>query len=176
MSHVYFFATSSDIGKVLMSVGRLEALEMVLVDHMPNRIVNRFTISEVISRLGSIPFRYDDGEEYLVLFKGADVAPVSILNNQGKYTYIVDQRSNPDTITFSPGGLYGDDILVRGRIASVSDTADSKNLMRLFSKEIRSSFEKIKSCWVGCEAAELLDSGKRLTLTNGSSPVMDLRR
>jgi len=39
--------------------------------------------------------------------------------------YVFDQLLNPNTVTFTPGGLWGDDILLHGRFALASKEAFS---------------------------------------------------
>jgi hypothetical protein len=90
--------------------------------------------------------------------------------------YVFDQLLNPNAVTFTPGGLWGDDILLHGRFASVSNDAFSAELLRLVRSLIRKQFKKIKAFYVGQAAERMLDSGKRLTMAVQSPRTFDLSR
>jgi hypothetical protein len=83
---------------------------------------------------------------------------------------------NPKTITFTPGGYWGNDILLNGRFATASSDDVSLGLLKRFRSLVRKRFEKIKAFYVGAEAAQLLDGGKRLTIAAQSPEMFDLSR
>ena len=90
--------------------------------------------------------------------------------------YVFDQLLNPNTVTSAPGGLWGDDILLNGRFASVSKEAFSSELLRLVRSLMRKQFKKIRAFYVGQAAERMLDSGKRLTMAVQSPRTFDLSR
>ena len=87
----------------------------------------------------------------------------------------VDQLLNPDTVTFTPAGLWKPGILLHGRIATVSGSTASQALMTTFYSTIKEHFTKIKAFWVGRNARNLLDCGKRLTIAEQSPREFDLK-
>ena len=95
---------------------------------------------------------------------------------RGRMKYAVDQKANPDTIVFRAGGIFKEGCLIAGQVGTASTSKASLELFKLFSKEIRRQFTKIRSYHVGKQAAEWLDKGWRLT-ANSKSPVLyDLAR
>jgi len=92
--------------------------------------------------------------------------------------YSLTQKSNPDSIVFSPGGVYrGERVLICGHIGTVSQSPASLELHKQFVKRISKSFEKIGSYYVGPEAAQLMQQGYRMVTSSiGSSTVYDLTR
>jgi hypothetical protein len=92
----------------------------------------------------------------------------------GPKRFFVDQLLNPDTVTFSSGGRWNEDIVLYGRIATASDSEFSQKLMKRFHSVIKKRFTKIRAFFVGSEAHKLLDQGKRLTLAVQTPCEFDL--
>ena len=88
----------------------------------------------------------------------------------------MDQLANPDTVTLTPGGVWTQDIVLYGRVATASDSKASQELMRRFACAIKKQFTKIRAFYVGPKARELLDKGKRLTIAAQSPRDFDLVR
>jgi hypothetical protein len=92
----------------------------------------------------------------------------------GTECFAIDQLENPDTIEFSPGGIWNDDVLLHGRVATVSESPASQALMKRFGAAIKKHFVKIKAFYVGPQAKVMLDAGKRLTISAQSPREFDL--
>lgn len=90
--------------------------------------------------------------------------------------FSIDQLENPDTVSFGPGGVLGDDILLFGRFATVELLEFSTQFMKAIRSSARKRFERIQAFYVGPEAAQMLDQGKRLTAAAQSPREYDLRR
>lgn len=54
----------------------------------------------------------------------------------------VDQLLNPDTVTFTPSGIWNDDIVLYGRVATVSDSGPAQKLMRRFHAANEKTFHQ----------------------------------
>jgi hypothetical protein len=93
-------------------------------------------------------------------------------------SYFLSQKLNPDSVVFSPGGIYKDQpVLVSGRIGTISQSPGSRNLYKTFVKAVIQNFEKIGSYYVGPEAARLMQQGYRMvTIGIGSPATYDLQR
>lgn len=96
----------------------------------------------------------------------------------GAIRYDLSQQSNPDSITFLPGGIFeGQKVLVCGHIGTVSSSPDSLSLFRAFVTSVTKGFVEIGSYRVGPEAGQLMDQGYRMvTIGIGSPREYDLRR
>jgi hypothetical protein len=92
--------------------------------------------------------------------------------------YAVSQKLNPDSIVFSPGGMYDKlPVLIAGHIGTISQTKGALNLYNQFAKAIIKGFEKIGSYYVGPEAGRLMTKGYRMvTIGIGSPATYDLKR
>lgn len=93
---------------------------------------------------------------------------------EGVEFFPVDQLVNPDTVELNPGGIWKADILLEGRVATVSSSPASQELMKLFQKAIKKHFTKIRAFYVGPEAHSMLKAGKRLTIAEQSPREFDL--
>lgn len=87
------------------------------------------------------------------------------------------KRENPDSIRSSPGGLFGDDILICGHIDTISKSPRSLDLYQKFAQIVTKRFQRIGSYRVGPEAEKLTDEGFRLLTISIKSPrEYDVRR
>lgn len=93
-------------------------------------------------------------------------------------TYVLSQKLNPDSIVFSPGGIYNKlPALIAGHIGTISQSKNALTLYNKFVKAIIKGFEKIGSYYVGPEAARLMAEDYRMVTIGISSPtVYDLKR
>jgi len=89
--------------------------------------------------------------------------------------FAIDQVLNPDTVVFTPAGLWNDEVILYGRTATVSDTQSAQELMKRFHAAVRKHFTKIKAYWVGPKAQVFLKDGKRLTIAVQSPREFDLQ-
>ena len=71
--------------------------------------------------------------------------------------------ANPGSIVLRPGGKYSETTVITGMLGTVKDDPEARELLRVFSEELRRSFSEIKGYWVGPNALKLLKDGGRLT-------------
>jgi len=105
-------------------------------------------------------------------------APISVRSVTGGAVdrFAVDQLINPDTVIFTPGGIWNDDeILLSGRVGTVSNSLVSQELMNKFRSAITRHFTRINAFWVGARALALFEGGARLTGSVQSPQKFDLR-
>jgi hypothetical protein len=113
-------------------------------------------------------------DSFLVTVPDMPVRLRSLDTKTGERRYCIDQFINPDTVEFSPGGLWGEGAVLSGRVATVSETPIAKDLMGRFRSGVRKSLRKVKSYWVGPGAFDLLCTGCRLTASVRSPREFDL--
>jgi hypothetical protein len=114
------------------------------------------------------------GPGYLVTERPSLIHSRGIQQNDGRKKFAIDQLMNPDSIVFQHGGLYSDQILLSGRIATASDTPVATKLQRAFSTALTKKFVRVKAYWVGPDALALLERGARLTIGAASPSEFDL--
>lgn len=115
------------------------------------------------------------GNSYLVVLRERAVQVRSVRQNDGVVSYHVDNLVNPAAVSFTPGGRWGEDVVLHG-VLECSDHEESQAIMKSFVAHMRKSFHKIKAYWVGPHAETLLDAGKRLTMAEQSPREFDLTR
>jgi hypothetical protein len=113
-------------------------------------------------------------DTFLVCAPGVSIRVEAVDQSDGVRSFHTNQLMNPDTVTFSSGGIWTADILPYGRIASCSNSPAWKRLMNRFRSAIKKYFVKIGAYYVGPRALELLKDGKRLTIAEQSPREFDL--
>jgi hypothetical protein len=107
--------------------------------------------------------------------RGTKLHTEEVPQEAGGICFAISQLMNDDTITFSAGGWYGSDVILYGRIGTISNSTTSKNLYNIFAKSLREHLEKLQEFFVGPEALSLAKSGVRLTIGAASPAEFDLR-
>lgn len=141
--------------------------------------------------LGQIPARYESCLEipnlgfsttpssissatYIICNKRLLLTPRQVGSGEHRrLTY--DQLENPETVTFTPGGIWGNKVLIFGRIATVSNSLFSQSFFKIIKKIVRKEYKKAQSYWVGPNARRLYLSGYRLTIAEQTPPKFDLK-
>jgi hypothetical protein len=172
----HFFATGDDLLPVFDLVDRKHRLAYTLTGlHESPELCTVTkgtdipTLRDVMAAANAIAC-----PSYLVTLEGATVHVREVAQQGGGRRYAVDQLINPDSITFSHGGFFSPDILLYGRVGTVSVSEVSKKLFRAFSSAIAKEFVRIEAFWVGPQANELLRNGCRLTMGAHSPKEYDL--
>jgi hypothetical protein len=174
----FFFATPEDLLPVLLSVEARQSVAYTLCEHLHEPRVDRFlTAHELPTLFQPAPFESAVlGAAYLVTESATDIVLRQLSPFEGKDRWAVDQLCNPDSTVLRHGGLYGDNVLLRGEIRTAHKTKVALRLQRAFDAAVRKHFVKIRWCYVGREAEALLDSGYRLTAAQQCPTESDLRR
>jgi hypothetical protein len=176
MKQINFFASGGDLLPVLEAVEREVPLKYVLMGQFPKKEFESFSSGIEIPYLGqSTTESASSGRSFLVAGRAVPIDVRPIKTTFG-IRYSLDQLGNPDTVTLSPGGRWGEDVVLNGRVATVSDSPSAQERMKVFNRAIKKHFGKIKAFYVGPEASILLDAGKRLTAAEQSPREFDLTR
>lgn len=175
----HFFATANDLLPVFAAVESRRRLAYTLTGHALSPEIASFLSGESIPSLRSSATSgmASTAVSYLVTEVSTPIVarPIQVQGEE-KPRWAIDQLANPDSTVLWHGGLWRSDILLSGRLASASQTAPSLSLQRAFESQIKRHFSRIKAFYVGEEAAHLLDSGARLTMSAQSPLEYDLTR
>jgi hypothetical protein len=175
-ARIEFFALRDDILPVLESVERQVALQYVLRGNFPVETLKVFSCGAKIPNLGRANSSSSVGcDAFLVTRAEATVSVEPIDTSEGK-RYCVDQLLNADTVTFTPGGIWDDNVVLSGRVSTASDTPQARELMKLFHRALKKHFVRVNAFLVGPQALKLLDAGKRLTSGANAPTLYDLQR
>jgi hypothetical protein len=175
MKQILFFALKEDLLPVLEAVERDGPLKYVRMGQSPKSDYESFAHGAEIPNLGRASADSTASCESFVVTESAvsvNVRPIKAAT--GIERYCIDQLVNPDSITFTPAGVWSPDVVLHGRVATVSESAISQALMKRFNSAFRAQFGKVKAFWVGHNARALLDAGKRLTISAQSPHDFDL--
>ncbi len=110
-------------------------------------------------------------DNYLITKKTISLNVREVPQKTGETKFAVDQMNNPKSIEVKLGGIYieKENVLVAGRISTISEDSDSNELYKLFTSKLKKEFKKIGTFYVGRKAEEKLKMGWRL-VTNEKLP------
>jgi len=174
---IRLFATKADLEPLLRAIESQRELQFIRTGLFDTPVLNCVMSLLNDANLG-IAAKGDSNHvaDYLAADRSGFIEIRALPQYDGGMNYAIDQQANPKTITFRPGGVFNKAFVIAGRAATVSNDEVSSAIFKLFSKEIRGQFKRIKSYYVGNEAGDLLDAGWRLT-TGVATPVLyDLKR
>jgi hypothetical protein len=176
MKYIHFYATRGDMLPVLEAVERDGPLQYVRTGNELSPDFETFLHGADIPNLGTADRETGSGcKAFLVTTTAVPITVRSRPGIGGVERYYMDQLVNPDTVCFTPAGIWGDDFVLNGRVATISDTPVPRDIMKRFYSAIRKRFTKVRAFWVGPEALALLGAGKRLTIAAQSPREFDLR-
>jgi len=175
MKRIEFYAALDDVLGVLQAVERVQLLQYVQMGFSDTRKGVRFDSAADLPHLGMA----DHGsgiscESYLVTTRSVKIRERGIALDDGRHVFALDQLLNPDTVTLTPAGLWGNECVLSGRVATVSDTPLAQKLMRQFDSAFKKSFVRIKAYRVGPQALAFHKDGRRLTSSDQSPRDFDL--
>jgi hypothetical protein len=171
-----FYAAADDLIPVFAAIEPRHRIVYTLCGSFPSRNVSSFSSGAALPSLRSPPPQ-DSAiacPAYLVTLAETPISVREVPHRNGAVRYAVDQLQNPDSITVQIGGFYRPDVLLHGRIATVSKTPVSTQLYRAFISAIRKLFTPIQAFHVGPHAQQLWKRGCRLTIAVQSPPEYDL--
>lgn len=171
---ISFFATKSDLERAL-SLMEKRPIRYALTGAFPTPELQVWNTYRELPDLGRA-----DGPQtnlcatYLVADKDLKIAVGRVPQWDGGLMYFVDQQANPETITMTPAGCWGDSLVIAGVLGTASNSKASQSLMRLTAASIKKSFTRVHAYWVGPAALSLLRAGHRLTIAEQSHSEFDL--
>jgi len=171
-----FFATADDLLQVFERVEGKRHLAYTLTGLFPSPELTTVYSGATIATLRkpAPDPSATSGYTYLVTDSERRIAVRTVPQQAGGLRYAVDQLENPDSITLTPGGIYPPNVLLYGRVGTVSAASFSVDLHRAFATTIGKLFQRVKAFHVGPGAFKLWQSGHRLTIGANSPPIYDL--
>jgi hypothetical protein len=113
---------------------------------------------------------------YLVSLDGETIAIREVKQKAGGVRFAIDQLMNENTVALTPGGRYGNDVLLAGQIGTASTSPQSRALCKILANLVRQRFSKVNAFYLGSEALNAWKAGARLTIAVQSPPEFDLRK
>jgi hypothetical protein len=171
-----FYATTQDLAPALSSLEAQKSLQYTLAGLLKIDKLQTYLSFADIPNFGQASHpNAIANQTYLVSLRGTVLRTSEIPQEAGGVRFNLSQQLNDDTINFSPGGWYGTQVILYGRVATISTSSSSKNLYNLFAKAFRDHFAKVQEFLVGPEALNLAKRGVRLTIGAASPAEVDLK-
>jgi hypothetical protein len=167
-----FYATAQDLSGVLSSLEAQKNLQYTLAGMFDSKELQTYLSFRDIPDLGRAVHRSAvANQQYLVSLNGTVERIQDVPQHSGGVLFAVSLKLNEDSIVFSPGGRYRDDVLLYGMIGTLSPppSVASKNLYTFVAKTFRKDFKKVREYFVGPQALDLMASGVRLAM-DATSP------
>lgn len=172
----HFYATADDLLPIFERVESKHDLSYTLTGLLYSPVLTQVRSGAQMTSLRS-PAPHRDascGPQYLVTPAEAIVHIRDVPQHSGGVRYAVDQLINPDSITVQHGGFFRPDVLLYGRVGTVSASDFSRRVYRAFSAAVAKQFVRVRSFYVGPQAHALLGQGCRLTIGDDSPAEYDL--
>jgi len=174
-NQILFYATKHDLAPALSSLEAQKSLQYTLTGLFDkNKLQTYFSYANIPNFGQASHPNAIANPTYLVSLRGTALHAREVPQESGGVFFAISQMLNDETIIFSPGGWYGNGIILYGSIGTVSNDATSKILYNFFAKAFREHFRKVQEFYVGAEALNLAKSGVRLTIGASSPPEFDL--
>ena len=173
--NIPFFALKDDLLAVLEAVESSGPLDYIRAGVFETANIESFGRGADIPDLGIADSSTGSNcASFLVVTRGTsiNIRPINLI--MGGRRYAVDQLINPESVTLTPAGLWGEGTILSGSIATASKSSVSQELMKRFYVAIRKRFSRIKAYYVSTKACELLERGSRLTDSAQSPSEYDL--
>ncbi len=177
MKHILFFALKEDLLPVLELVDSKGPLKYTPTgNYLKSEIEEGMRVFDTGAEIPSLGKASADSTVGCDTFLVCERATPINLRTAGRNgeRVCVDQLINPDSVGFTPGGLWNEDVVLYGRIATASESQVSQALMKRFQVAIRKTFARVQYYYVGPKALALLEGGKRLTAAVQSPREFDL--
>lgn len=164
-NQVPLFATPEDWSHLIAAVSSRRPLKLVKAGLFNAPLAQVFTDMNGLDPLSI----------YLALDQEGKITMREVPQREGgAVKYSVDQAENPDSVSLHIGGMVGEKQLLAGQIGTIRSESGSQELYAEFAREIKRTFSKVKSYYVGPQALNLLAEGVRLSPTAKSSSTYDL--
>jgi hypothetical protein len=176
MVRIYFFAMRNDL---LLILGKLEAKRHVKYTRrgrLEGPEPETWNSAADLPKLGrATGDQHVACDPFLIMEGNSPIRVETMTMRDGDDRFDVEQRLNPDSIIFFPGGEWADGALISGSFTTISKSPLSQSLMRTVHSGIKKHFTRVQAFWVGPEALVAFRSGRRLAYAIQSPPEYDLR-
>ena len=171
-----FFTTLNDIKEIMKTTEELFSLKYYKKGLLDSPTFPKYDSILDVPDLGNPKFGdWNYNDIYLVIPKYLDLNIQEIPQRKGGTKYTIDPPINPTSILINIGGIYSENIIVAGKVGTVSNDDFSITLYKTISSKIKKQFKQIDGFYVGNEAMEKLKEGWRLVTNEKLDKGFDLR-
>ena len=175
-NQILFYATAADLVGLLTTLEKDRHLQYTHSDLFLDRHPQTYRFCSAIPDFGcAVHPTAIANPTFLISTEGQKIHVREVPQKSGGIRFAIDQLINPDTISLSPGGRFGNDVILYGRIDTVSESPTSKDLFRFVGRALKKAFVRRQEYLVGPEALEAWKAGTRLTIGVASPREFDLQ-
>jgi|SRR6185437_6375007 len=174
---IMFFALLVDFEPILKSIEEMFSIQYYETGLFDSKSTPGYKSIFEVPNLGYTKFGdWNRIDNYLIIPKNTHLKIEEIPQKKGGIKYAVDQGLNHVSITVKLGGIFleKENIIIAGRVATISDYPFSNEIYKAFSRKIKKSFRYIGAFYVGKEAEKRLKEGWRLVQDEERSEEYDL--
>jgi len=165
-----FFTVLEDMEQIVQNIEALIEIRYFEMGLLDNEIIPTYNSLFETPNVGTaFSGDWNNIDTYLIMKKSTLLNIEKVPQRAGGIKFNVSQGLNLKSIELKLGGVYNENVIVAGRIATISEDVDSNELYKLFTTKIKKEFKKIGVFYVGKKAEEKLKLGWRL-VTNEKSP------
>lgn len=172
---IFFFATKSDLIAGLKSLEESRLVKYVESGLFDSKDVPIFLSCNDIETLGVNLCGDHQSESYLVLDRDIDLKIREVPQVRGGIKYAIDQLENGASVVLWPGGMYKQDYLIIGHLATISNERVSLELFKDIRKNLIKGFKKSRGCYIGPEALKLYGEIRFITMHINQSTEYDFK-
>jgi hypothetical protein len=169
---IMFFTVLEDIEQILRDIETLIDVRYYKTGLLDSKTIPTYdSIFDTPSIGVTFSGDWNRIDNYLIMKKSTPLKIREVPQRTGETKFAIDQLNNSKSIELKLGGIYKEkeNVLVAGRIATISEDPDSTELYKLLTTKLKKEFKKIGTFYVGRKAEEKLKMGWRL-VTNEKSP------
>lgn len=171
---IFFFTTPKDITNILSEISKDIPLQLARTGTFTKKEIEERTYVKILASLGVNISGEHQIESYLLMKDTDDimVREKTILNGEKKY--FIDQRENEQSVVLWPGGLYFNEAIVCGHIASIYQNEFEKNFFRTARKAFKKYCLTFEKYYIGKDAYSLKGKIRFVTMNINEPKEYDL--
>ena len=166
-----FFAMLEDIENSIRDIESMIDIQYYKTGLLDSKSIPTYKSVFYVPNIGvALSGDWNRLDNYLITKKTTLINVREVPQKTGETKFAVDQMNNPKSIEMKLGGIYREkNVIVAGRISTISEDSDSNELYNIFTTKLKKEFKKIGVFYVGKKAEDKLRLGWRL-VTNEKSP------
>jgi len=174
-NEIFFFATKSDMLNRLKEIELVKKIKYTKCGGYDSPNYIEFDSIDKFMNFGINTTGNHQSESYLVQDASIPVVAREIKQSSGGVKYFIDQMVNQTSIVLWPSGIYNEDYLICGHIATISDEKTSLEFYKLFTKAFVKGYKKVGRYYIGPEAFTLSTKMRFITMNVNQPLEYDLK-
>jgi hypothetical protein len=164
MKTLDLFFTEATWRDVLKDAQELRPLKYTVIKPSPLPAFSSLSTEEFIKQLDFAKAEQTNlCISYLVTDENTNVIGRRVEQYDGNTRFHIDQFVNPDSVVLVPAGRWESDVIIAGRLATISNSPASLSIFKILEKLIKKRSVRVKRSWLSPEAEAVLSQGGRLT-------------